>query len=187
MRPGSEQLDSIREDAPDQIAVVMTGIVASAQRARIAKKGTAPREACETASDWAFKNNIHFEGCTADDILVSSPPDSLLIDHGSAEVMPRDANVERVTEFTVAFPDDALTESKGGQRFVKDFKNFVEQAKESNGDCSVLNQGDECMNDCKENNFGKAFPFQFCHGCGGPKDQRSQIIKSDDCLKHVRH
>jgi hypothetical protein len=60
---GSEQLDSVREDAPDQITVVMrTGFVASAQRARIAKKGMAPREECETASDWAFQNNVHFEG-----------------------------------------------------------------------------------------------------------------------------
>jgi hypothetical protein len=119
---------------------------------------------------------------------LASLPDSLLIDHGSAEVLEsREANVERVKEFTVAFPDDALTESKGGHRFAKDFEKVVKQAKESNGDCFVSSQGNECMNDCKGSNFSNAFPFQLRCGHRGPKRQRSQIIKSDDCLKHVRH
>jgi uncharacterized protein YlzI (FlbEa/FlbD family) len=131
---GLEQLDRI-EDVPNQIAVVMSGFFTSAQRAKITKKVTVRREECKIALEWAIKNNIYSEGVTADDILASLP-DPILIDH-STEVESRDANIERVEEFTVVFPDNTLTELNGGQTSVEDFEDVVKRVKESNGDYFV--------------------------------------------------
>jgi hypothetical protein len=161
----------------------MSGFLTAEQRARIAKKVTARREESKAALEWALNNNVCSEGRTADYILACSP-DPILVDHGT-DAESQNANIERVEEFTAVFPDDTLAKSNGGLTSVKDFNPAVKQAKESNGDCFASSQGSECMDNCKQNDFCKAFPLQFCHGCSGPKDQRSRTINLKDHLQPV--
>jgi hypothetical protein len=182
LRRGLEQLESIGE-VPNQIAVVMSGFFTAEQRARIAKKVIVRREECKIALEWALTNNIYSERLTADEILASLP-DPILVDHG-IDVESRDANIERVEEFTVVFPDNTLSELNGGLASNDDFSRVVQRVKESNGDYFVLSQGSDYIDDYKDNNFSKAFPFQFCYGYGGPKDQRSRTINLEDYLQHI--
>ena len=177
---GMNKLSGMHElSFPKIVAVVTAGPMTSAQALKVKKSSDVRVPKMVAALKWLIKNNIHCremfkEGITEDMVVVPKVIDK------SHEVESMNTNIELTEEINVVFPDNTLTETKGGHSTFDDFKAVIAELNETNLEVTLETKGSSCVHANKGGNFVKSFPKQFPFGMGSPKNK--DFV---ECLIHV--
>ena len=192
-RAASHQMQLV-EEIPERVTVLLHGEMTETQKKQVLEKCRIRPEKCQKAIEWLLKNNIIIKRDSElgeHTLDLEKLPEPMILDESSA-ITTQDTNIESRMEITVVFPDSTLDFRNGGYKTVEEFKNIVDDFKNSSVMAHLILPKSDFVKDFEDDNFVKAFVRHFPFGIGGPNSKRvlqprGQIGKmnTENYFRHV--